>query len=85
MSERRSGLDNPISWSFGVGRLFGIRIRIHVLFVFGAIFVLLRAFHESQQGLPWHAPNMSLADPFAWSTAPSVPTMSTATPPSVMQ
>ncbi|MCP4247353.1 MAG: hypothetical protein GY778_09925 [bacterium] len=53
MSERRSGLDNPISWSFGVGRLFGIRIRVHLLFVFGAIFVLLRAFHESQQGLPW--------------------------------
>ncbi|MCH7814444.1 MAG: hypothetical protein IID40_10540 [Planctomycetes bacterium] len=53
MSERRSGLDNPISWSFGVGRLFGIRIRMHLFFVFGAILVLMRAFHQAQQGVPW--------------------------------
>lgn len=34
------GLDNPINWSFGIGRLFGIRIRLHVLFVLGAVVVL---------------------------------------------
>ncbi len=35
------GLDNPINWSFPVGRLFGIRIRVHVLFVLIAVYMLL--------------------------------------------
>lgn len=26
-------LDNPINWSFGVGSLFGIRVRVHLFFV----------------------------------------------------
>jgi len=40
MSERPRALDNPINWSFGVGRLFGIRIRVHLLFVLGAVVLL---------------------------------------------
>jgi len=30
-------LDNPINWSFRAGRLFGVDIRIHILFVLGAV------------------------------------------------
>ena len=30
-------LDNPINWSFRVGRLFGIDIRLHIAFVICAI------------------------------------------------
>ncbi|UCG15859.1 MAG: hypothetical protein JSV19_11245 [Phycisphaerales bacterium] len=37
-------LENPINWSFGAGRLFGIAIRIHMLFVLGAVVVFARAF-----------------------------------------
>lgn len=33
-------MDNPINWSFGVGRVWGIRIRIHLLFVLGAVWIL---------------------------------------------
>ena len=30
-------LDNPVNWSFPVGRLFGIQIRVHLLFVLGGL------------------------------------------------
>lgn len=30
-------LDNPINWSFKVGRLFGIDIRLHIVFVIAAV------------------------------------------------
>ncbi len=33
-------LDNPINWSFGIGSLFGIRIRLHLLFVLGGLVVV---------------------------------------------
>ena len=33
-------LDNPMNWSFGAGSLFGIRIRLHILFIIGAVIVL---------------------------------------------
>ncbi len=32
-------LDNPINWSFRIGRLFGIDIRLHLLFVLGAFVI----------------------------------------------
>jgi Zn-dependent protease len=32
-------LDNPINWSFRIGRLFGIDIRLHILFILGAVFI----------------------------------------------
>ncbi len=45
MSFRSSPLDNPINWSFGVGRLWGINIRVHVvLVVVGAVMVFQSAF-----------------------------------------
>ena len=40
MGDRPRALDNPINWSFGVGRLFGIHIRVHVLFLLGAVVLL---------------------------------------------
>ena len=49
MSDR---LDNPINWSFSVGRLFRIDIRLHILFVLGALVILAQEFHE---GLSWRA------------------------------
>lgn len=38
MSDRP--LDNPINWSFRVGRLAGIEIRVHILFVLCAVLML---------------------------------------------
>ncbi len=43
-------LDNPINWSFGVGSLFGIRIRLHLLFIFGG---LILVFGELRDGGGW--------------------------------
>ncbi len=34
-------LDNPINWSFRVGRLFGIDIRLHIAFVICAIVLVV--------------------------------------------
>lgn len=42
-------LDNPMNWSFGVGRIFGIRIRLHVLFVLGAVIMLTRSLREQHE------------------------------------
>jgi len=50
MGHRERALDNPINWSFPVGRLFGIEIRVHVLFLLGAVVVLLHAFRSAGQG-----------------------------------
>ena len=48
MTGSKRFLDNPINWSFPVGSLLGIRIRLHVLFVLGA--VILLAHSASQAG-----------------------------------
>ena len=37
MSRTDDALDNPINWSFRIGRLFGIDIRVHVAFVICAV------------------------------------------------
>lgn len=34
-------MDNPINWSFAIGSLFGIRIRVHVLFILMGLALLL--------------------------------------------
>ncbi|MCK4660575.1 MAG: hypothetical protein KAV82_13725 [Phycisphaerae bacterium] len=44
-------MDNPLNWSFGIGRLFQIDLRVHVLFVLGALVVLGRSFGEEGGGL----------------------------------
>ncbi|MEE9295417.1 MAG: site-2 protease family protein, partial [Phycisphaerae bacterium] len=43
-------LDNPINWSLGVGSLFGIRIRVHLLFVLGGLVIV---FHNLGDGGGW--------------------------------
>ena len=50
MSRGSRALDNPINWSFGVGRFFGIRIRLHVLFVLGGVFVLVSGLRGAGEG-----------------------------------
>lgn len=47
-------LDNPLNWSFRLGRLFGIDIRIHVAFVICA--VLLVWMEMPERGEPWTRP-----------------------------
>ena len=42
MNRQRRALDNPINWSFGIGRVFGIRIKLHIFFILGAIVILLQ-------------------------------------------
>ena len=43
MNGRPRALDNPLDWSFGIGRLFRIDLRVHVLFVLGALVLLYRS------------------------------------------
>ncbi|MFQ5490258.1 MAG: site-2 protease family protein [Phycisphaerae bacterium] len=51
MSYGSRALDNPINWSFGIGRLFGIRIRVHLLFILGAVVILFANLDgQDQQG-----------------------------------
>lgn len=40
-------LDNPINWSFPVGRLFGVRIRVHLLFILGGLVVVASTLRDS--------------------------------------
>ena len=40
MFSTQKPLDNPINWSFRVGRLFGIQIRIHIAFVLCAVILI---------------------------------------------
>ena len=40
MGYKDRALDNPINWSFRAGRLFGIDIRIHILFVLCAVVMI---------------------------------------------
>jgi Zn-dependent protease len=39
--------DNPLNWSFRIGELFGITIRLHLFFIFGAIIILALAFKDA--------------------------------------
>jgi len=41
-----SKLDNPINWSFFVGRLFRIDIRVHLLFVLGGLVLVAGGLHD---------------------------------------
>lgn len=40
MSLTQRPLDNPINWSFKIGRLFDIDIRVHIVFVLAAIILI---------------------------------------------
>lgn len=60
MNGRSRGLDNPLNWSFSIGRLFRIKIRLHVLFVLGAVVVLARSAGEGGGGLSDGAVQLAL-------------------------
>ncbi len=49
MSYNDSAKDNPLNWSFYVGRLFAINIRVHLFFILGAAFLVAMAFKEAKE------------------------------------
>lgn len=53
MAYSQRPLDNPINWSFRVGRLFGIDIRLHVLFLLGALIILKEHLPDPDSGQTW--------------------------------
>ena len=46
-------LDNPINWSFRTGRLFGIDIRVHIVFVICAVVLVWMEIPERDSGVDW--------------------------------
>ena len=60
MNGRSRALDNPMNWSFRIGRLFRIALRVHVLFVLGAIVVLAQSLGENGIGLSYGAIQLAL-------------------------
>jgi Zn-dependent protease len=48
MGRYRSTFDNPINWSFKAGRLFGIDIRVHLVFILSAIVLLSLETHDAK-------------------------------------
>jgi stage IV sporulation protein FB len=53
-------MGDPFSWSLPLGRIFGIRIRCHVLFVLTALVIILSA---------WFRPSELVLPPGRWSDA----------------
>ena len=41
---------DPFSWAFPIGRMFGVTVRVHILFPFVALGMILRASY--QEGAP---------------------------------
>ncbi|MCH7700111.1 MAG: hypothetical protein IID37_00355 [Planctomycetes bacterium] len=52
MNHSSRSLDNPINWSFPIGRLFGIAIRLHLFFVFGALWIIFQSVPSADSGMP---------------------------------
>ncbi len=51
MDQSPRSLDNPINWSFPIGRLFGIAIRLHLFFVFGALWIVVQSLPAADSGM----------------------------------
>ena len=51
MSFSNRSLDNPINWSFRVGRLFDIDIRVHITFVIFAIVMIAMEIPKPENGI----------------------------------
>ncbi len=45
-------LDNPLNWSFRVGRLFAIDVRVHIVFIICAIVLVWMELPSKESGLP---------------------------------
>ncbi|MEZ6086158.1 MAG: site-2 protease family protein, partial [Phycisphaerae bacterium] len=43
--------DNPMNWSFRIGQLFGITIRLHLFFILGAFYLIADAFVKADQSV----------------------------------
>lgn len=46
-------LDNPINWSFKIGRLFGIDIRVHIVFVICAVVLVWMEIPKGDAASDW--------------------------------
>ncbi len=46
-------LNNPINWSFRVGRLFGIDIRVHIAFVLCVVVLVSMELPKADSGVDW--------------------------------
>lgn len=46
-------LDNPINWSFRVGRLFAIDLRVHIAFVLCAVIMVWMEIPDKEAGTNW--------------------------------
>lgn len=46
-------LDNPINWSFRVGRVFGIDVRMHVAFIIAASVMIYFEYPRESSTAPW--------------------------------
>lgn len=53
-------MDNPINWSLSVGRLFDVRVRVHLFFLFGAVYVLSQDLKHAE------AARQPLSEALAW-------------------
>ncbi|HNO78400.1 MAG TPA: site-2 protease family protein [Phycisphaerae bacterium] len=48
--------DNPMNWSFRIGQLFGIDIRLHIVFLFAAAILVGRAFAKPDESIGLSSP-----------------------------
>ncbi len=53
MSYNDKPLDNPLNWSFKVGRLFEIDIRVHIAFVLCAVILVWMEIPRADSGVSW--------------------------------
>ncbi len=48
-------LDNPINWSFTLGRVWGIRVRVHVAFIICAVVLIWMELPRPEESRSWTA------------------------------
>lgn len=53
MTYRDKALDNPLNWSFHVGRIFAIDIRVHIAFVLCAVILVWMEIPKGDSGIDW--------------------------------
>lgn len=55
MKYRDAAMDNPLNWSFRIGRLFAVTIRVHITFLLGAVILLAMELPErgSDASVDW--------------------------------
>ncbi len=48
MSQFDRPMDNPLNWSFKIGRLFRIDIRLHIIFILGAFLIIAQEYQAAK-------------------------------------